>query len=158
VIDGCPPDESLEAVTDALLVASRVLVALSARSIAHVDATISISQFRILVLLSNVGAVNLTALARLLDVPRSASGRTVQRLVVAGLIDRRPHPTSPRESVVELTAQGRKAVARVTAHRRGEIARIVGNMSASERRGLVRALRAFAAASGEPALDVDDLL
>ena len=143
-------DESLDAITDALLTASRLLVAISARSIALVDDTITIPQFRLLVILSNKGPVNLATLASLLDVQPSTIGRMVDRLVSAGLIDRQPHPTSRRELVAELTTRGRKVVQKVTANRRTELARVVEKMPARERRGLVRALAAFAAAGGEP--------
>ena len=143
-------DESLDAITDALLTASRLLVAISARSIALVDDTITIPQFRTLVILSNEGPVNLATLASLLDVQPSTIGRMVDRLVSAGLIDRRAHPTSRRELVAELTARGRRVVQKVTANRRNELARVVEKMPARERRGLVRALAAFAAAGGEP--------
>jgi len=147
--------ESVDAITDALLTASRLLVAISARSIALVDETITIPQFRTLVILSNRGPVNLATLAGLLDVQPSATGRMVDRLVSAGLIDRGPHPSSRRELVAELTVHGRELVQQVTAHRRREIARIVENMPSRERRGLVRALTAFTAAGGEPAAHVD---
>ena len=101
-------------ITDALLIASRLLVAVSARSIALVDETITIPQFRTLVILSNRGRVNLATLAGLLDVGPSATGRMVDRLVSAGLIERRPHPHSRRELVAELTAHGREIVQQVT--------------------------------------------
>ena len=143
-------DESLDAITDALLTASRLLVAISARSIALVDDAITIPQFRTLVTLSNEGPVNLATLASLLDVQPSTIGRMVDRLVSAGLIDRRAHPTSRRELVAELTARGRRVVQKVTANRRNELARVVEKMPARERRGLVRALAAFTAAGGEP--------
>jgi DNA-binding MarR family transcriptional regulator len=143
-------DESLDAITDALLTASRVLVAISARSIALVDDTITIPQFRLLVILSNEGPVNLATLAGLLDVQPSTIGRMVDRLVSAGLINRQPHPTSRRELVADLTTRGRRVVQKVTANRRRELARVVEKMPARERRGLVRALTAFAAAGGEP--------
>src|SRR4029079_17944682 len=142
-------DESLDAITDALLTASRLLVAISARSIALVDDTITIPQFRTLVILSNEGPVNLATLAGLLDVQPSTIGRMVDRLGIAGLIDRRAHPTSRRELVAELTARGRRVVQKVTANRRNELARVVEKMPARERRGLVRALAAFNAAGGE---------
>ncbi len=143
-------EESVDAITDALLTTSRLLVAVSARSIAAVDETITIPQFRTLVILSNRGSVNLATLAGLLDVKPSAAGRMVDRLVGAGLIDRLPHPTSRRELLAELTQRGRKVVRQVTTHRRREIARIVEKMPPTERRGLVRALTAFTAAGGEP--------
>lgn len=148
--DTAAVEQSLDAITDALLTASRLLVAISARSIALVDETITIPQFRTLVILSNEGPVNLATLASLLDVQPSTIGRMVDRLVSAGLIDRRAHPTSRRELVAELTARGRGVVQQVTANRRNELARVVAKMPARERRGLVRALAAFTAAGGEP--------
>ena len=154
--DSAAVDESLDAITDALLTASRLLVAISARSIALVDDTITIPQFRTLVILSNEGPVNLATLAGLLEVQPSTIGRMVDRLVTAGLIDRRPHPTSRRELVVGLTTRGGRVVQKVTANRRKELARVVEKMPVRERRGLVRALTAFATAGGEPPyVDID---
>jgi DNA-binding MarR family transcriptional regulator len=144
-------DESLDLITDALLTASRLLVAISAQSIAQVDNTITIPQFRTLVILSNRGPMNLATLSALLGVQPSATGRMVDRLVSAGLIDRLPHPTSRRELLAALTPRGREIVRQVTAHRRTEIARIVQKMPGPERHGLVRALTAFTTAGGEPA-------
>ncbi|MBN3458451.1 MarR family transcriptional regulator [Mycolicibacterium sp.] len=143
-------DESVDAITDALVTASRLLVAISARSIAEVDESITIPQFRALVILSSRGASNLATLAGLLDVQPSTIGRMVERLVSAGLIDRQQHPNSRRELLVELTARGRDVVDTVTVRRRGEIARVVQAMPERERRGLVTALTAFTAAGGEP--------
>ncbi|OBJ49138.1 MarR family winged helix-turn-helix transcriptional regulator [Mycobacterium sp. 1423905.2] len=148
-------DESLDFITDALLTASRLLVAISAHSIAMVDDSLTIPQFRTLVILSNRGPINLATLATLLGVQPSATGRMVDRLVSAGMIDRLPHPTSRRELLAALTKKGRDVVAKVTANRRAEIARIVEKMPPAERHGLVRALTAFAAAGGEPDAHVD---
>jgi DNA-binding MarR family transcriptional regulator len=150
--------DSIDAITDALLTASRLLVAISARSIADVDESITIPQFRTLVILSSRGSMNLATLAGLLGVQPSTTGRMVERLVTAGLIDRQPHPNSRRELVVKLSGRGHQLVRRVTARRRDEIARVVRNMPARERRGLVRALTAFTTSGGEPAahIDIDD--
>jgi DNA-binding MarR family transcriptional regulator len=150
-------EDSLDLITDALLTASRLLVAISARSIAHVDETITIPQFRTLVILSIRGPMNLGTLAGQLGVQRSAAGRMVDRLVAVGLIDRQTNPTSRRELLAALTTRGRQIVRRVTAHRRDEIARIVEAMPAQERRGLVRALTAFTAAGGEPEAQLEDV-
>jgi len=153
-----PVEESLDSITDALMTSARLLIAISATSIAAVDENITIPQFRTLVILSNEGSVNLATLATLLGVKPSATGRMVDRLVSAGLIDRLPHPTSRRELLAALTPRGRKVVRQVTTHRRAEIARIVEKMPPTERHGLVRALTAFTVAGGEPTtcLDVDD--
>ena len=148
-------DESLDEVTDSLMTASRLLVAISARSIGLVDETITLPQFRTLVILANRGPINLATLAGLLGVQPSATGRMVDRIVAAGLIDRLPHPTSRRELLAALTRRGREVVRRVTAHRRAEIAAIVEKMPTPERHGLVRALTAFTVAGGEPDVQLD---
>jgi DNA-binding MarR family transcriptional regulator len=150
-------DESLDVITDALLTASRLLVGMSVRSIAQVDDTITMAQFRTLVILSNRGPINLATLANLLGVQPSATGRMVDRLVASGLIDRLPHPTSRRELLATLTKRGRDVVRKVTTYRRAEIAAIVERMPAADRHGLVRALTSFTAAGGEPdaGLDID---
>ena len=106
-------------------------------------------------ILSNRGRVNLATLADLLDVGPSTTGRVVERLVTAGLIDRRAHPDSRRELVAELTAHGRQIVQQVTAHRRRQIAGIVDKMPARERGGLVRALTAFTTAGDESHAHLD---
>ncbi|MFL6044250.1 MAG: MarR family winged helix-turn-helix transcriptional regulator [Propionibacteriaceae bacterium] len=153
-------EDSLDAITDALLTASRLLVAISARSIAQADETITIPQFRTLVILSTRGPISVKTLAGLLHVQRSTTGRMVERLLTAGLIDRRPHPALRRELVVELTPHGQQIVQAVTAHRREEIARVVHNMPERERYGLVSALTAFTTAGGEPParLEIDGYL
>ncbi|RSM85310.1 MarR family transcriptional regulator [Kibdelosporangium aridum] len=142
------PDD-VDAVTDAVLAASRLLVAVSARSIAAVDDTITIPQFRVLVVLDAKGPQKLVSVAATLGVNPSTATRTVDRLVNAGLIDRQTSPTSRRELVVALTRSGRTVVRNVTKRRRAQIAEIVGEMSPTARRGLIRALTAFTTAGGE---------
>ncbi len=142
--------ESPEVITDALLTASRLLVAISARSIAEVDETITFPQFRTLVILSSHGPLKSATLAGLLEVQPSTSGRMVDRLAGAGLIERRPNPASRREVLIELTPRGHAVVRSVTDRRRAQIARVVARMPSSERRGLIRALTAFTTAGGEP--------
>lgn len=143
-------EESVDEITDALLTASRLLMGMSARSIALVDETITIPQFRTMLILANRDPINLATLSGLLEVAPSTTGRMVDRLVSAGLLDRRPHPDSRRELVVTLTGRGREIIEAVTARRRDEIARVVAQMPQKERRGLVRALTAFSAAGSEP--------
>lgn len=148
-------DDSLDAITDALLTASRLLVGISARSIAEVDDSITIPQFRTLVILSSRGSMNLATLAGVLDVQPSTVGRMVDRLVNADLVLRQQHPSSRRELMVKLTPRGQRLVRKVTARRRDELARVVDRMPLRERHGLVRALTAFTAAGGEPDAYVD---
>jgi DNA-binding MarR family transcriptional regulator len=145
------PDDDVDAVTDAVLTASRLLVAVSARSIATVDESITMPQFRLLVVLSAHGASKLADLAEALGVNPSTATRTVDRLIAAGMVTRSPNPESRREIVLELTQAGNRLVRTAMARRRTEIAGIVARMPASRRRGLVEALTAFTHAGGEPA-------
>lgn len=146
-------EPSVDAIADALVTASRLLLDITARSVAGVDDTLTVPQLRVLVILSSRGATNLTTLASQLDVQPSTIGRMAERLVTAGLIDRRTHPHSRREIVIELTRRGRAVVDTVTKRRRAEIARVVEIMPARERLGMVRALHAFSEAGGEPPAD-----
>ncbi|MCX8563765.1 MarR family transcriptional regulator [Mycolicibacterium mucogenicum] len=149
----CPrsaAEPSADAIADALVTASRLLLDITARSVATVDDALTVPQLRVLAILAARGPTNLTTLAAQLDVQPSTIGRMAERLASAGLIDRHRHPSSGREIVVELTRRGRAVVDTVTARRRAEIARVVEVMPARERTGMVRVLHAFTAAGGEP--------
>lgn len=140
----------VDAVTDAVLTASRLLVAISARSISAVADTITLPQFRLLVILHSRGPLKHAALAEQLGVNPSTVSRMVDRLAAVGMVNRQASPTSRREIVVELTADGDRVVRQVTARRRSEIAKIVTKMPVHARQGLVEVLAAFAEAGEEP--------
>lgn len=142
-------------VTAALLAASRLLVAVSARSLAAVDERITLSQFRTLVILGGAGETKLVALARRLAVNPSTAMRMVDRLVAAGLVRRGANPADRRETVLALTADGERIVNDIAARRRHEISEIAARMPPEHRVGLVSALRAFTDAGGEAQADLD---
>lgn len=152
-----PDPDDVDALTDAVLTASRLLVAVSARSIAAVDEGITLPQFRLLVVLDSRGPLKLTALAEQLAVNPSTATRMVDRLVAADLLRRAANPASRRELVVSLTESGAAVVRKVTQRRRAEITRIVARMPPAQRHGLVRALSAFAEAGDEPSISSDAL-
>lgn len=139
-----------DAVADAVVTASRLLIAVSASSIAAVDETITIPQFRMLVMLRTRGAMKQSVLADHLGVHPSTINRMAERLVGVGLVNRQVNPSSRREVVLDLTESGSRTVTRVTQQRRKEIARIVARMPLARRTQLVEALEAFSEAGGEP--------
>jgi DNA-binding MarR family transcriptional regulator len=145
-----PARQPADAVTDAVLTASRLLIAVSASSIASVDESITIPQFRLLVVLHTRGPMKLSILADRLGVNPSTATRMVDRLVFAGLVDRQINPTSRREVLLDLTEAGGETVLQVTQQRRREIARIVARMPERQRTQLVDGLDAFNEAGGEP--------
>lgn len=145
-----PPDEPPDAaVVDAVLLASRVLVAVAARSLATAPTDITLPQYRALVVLASRGPQRASALAEELDIQPSSVTRLCDRLESKGLIVRAVAPTSRREVEIELSATGRRVVDRVTLVRRREIGRIVAAVPVERRQLLVTALAEFAAAAGE---------
>jgi DNA-binding MarR family transcriptional regulator len=143
-------DDGTDEVTSALLTASRLLVAISVRSLAAAEDAVTLPQFRLLVVLSSQGPAKLVTLAGLLEVNPSTAMRMVDRLAAAGLVDRQASPESGREIRIQLTDAGRGIVDDVTARRRADIAAVVSRMEPGQRHALVAALRAFTEAGGEP--------
>ncbi len=147
-------DDDLANATEALLIASRALVGVAARSIAGVD-EITLPQYRALVVLMRPNTVTIGDLAVALDIHPSTATRLCDRLELKRLVRRRPGvSTDRRVTPVGLTPKGRRLVERVTEHRRRDIAVIVASMSSEERRNVIRSLTSFAVTAGEvPGID-----
>lgn len=152
--DGAGPPDDVTALTSAMLTASRLLVAVSLRSLAAGQERVTLPQFRLLVLLGGHGETKLVTLAEHLVVNPSTALRMVDRLAGRGFVSRRVNPDSRREVLLRLTAAGQHIVDQVIARRRAEIAAIITRMPVTHRSGLVEALRAFAAAGGELSAEV----
>ena len=138
------------------MLAARALVAVIARSVAEVEATVSMAQLRILVLVATREQVNLGSVAAELGVHPSNASRACDRLVEEGLLQRRDSPTDRRNLVLELSVQGEELVASVIENRRAAMNTILSRMTEQDRVGLAPALRAFAAAAGESPADAGD--
>ncbi len=149
--DASRPGSPEEDLVTAVLTASRVLVAISARSLGEVAESLTLPQFRMLVLLHSRGAMSLSRLAEHLAVNPSTAMRMIERLTAAGMVARETSPDDRREVRTVLTEQGARTVVGATERRREEIRRIVQAMPVRQRTGLVTALRAFADAGAEPA-------
>jgi len=142
--------DDVEAVTRAVLTASRLLVAVSARSLAAVEDRVTLPQFRLLVVLYTQGAAKLVLLAERLGVSPSTAMRMVDRLIVIGLADRQTNPGNRRETLLRLTDEGGRIVEVVMAKRHEEISSIVERLAPDQRAALIAALNAFTEAGGEP--------
>ncbi|OLZ64590.1 MarR family transcriptional regulator [Streptomyces sp. IMTB 2501] len=142
-------DREAEAVTLAVMAASRLIVALSARALASVDVPLTLPQLRSLVALHTCGPIKLAAMAATLGVTPSTALRMVERLETLELTDRRVNPDNRREVVLRLTTAGEELVDRVLSHRRAAIRALVERLPAQERAGLVPALTALTAAAGD---------
>jgi DNA-binding MarR family transcriptional regulator len=138
-------DESLDDVVEAVLASSRALVAVSARSIAGVKG-VTLPQYRMLVVLNAV-ASNLSQLARALDVAPSTAMRMIDRLEAAGLVSRVVPAANRRETHLQITSAGRRAVRTVNARRRRDIRAVVERIPDSQRLEFAAAMAAFSAAA-----------
>jgi len=138
-----------EDVTDALITASRALVAVAARSLASVDDDVTLPQYRALIVLATRGPQTVGQLANGLDIHPSTATRLCDRLVTKDLVTRATDEGNRRETNIALKSSGRDIVDRVTSARRDEIARIVGRIPARLRQPTITALNAFSDAAGE---------
>lgn len=144
-----PSAQQSDAVVDAVVAASRALVAIAARSLGVAGEDVTLPQYRALVVLGSRGPQRVIDLAGFLDVTASTATRMCDRLARKGLI-RRQRLTNDRRTVrVSISPAGRKLVAAVTQRRRRDLQAIVQRMSTEERERLVTTLRMFADAAGE---------
>jgi DNA-binding MarR family transcriptional regulator len=136
-------------VVDAVLTASRTLVAVSTRSLGAAAENTTIAQYRMLVVLASRGPLRMVDLATALDVAPSTAGRMTDRLVRKQLARRHRARTDRRSVVVSLTADGRQVVDEATARRRVLIEGILAKLAPEEQQAIAVAFEAFAAAAGE---------
>jgi DNA-binding MarR family transcriptional regulator len=134
---------------DAVLTASRTLIAVTEQSLGAVAEDTTIAQYRALVVLASRGPQRMVDLAAALGVTPSTAGRMCDRLIRKGMIRRHRARTDRREVLVSVTAPGRDVVDQATARRRELLAEILGRLPALEQAAVASALRAFAAAAGE---------
>ncbi len=144
--------DSPAALTEAMLTASRALVAVAARSLAvSAPADVTLPQYRALVVLAARGALRVGDLADALGIHPSTATRLCDRLVDRRLVRRAVDRNNRRETTISLSAGGRRVVDDVTEVRRAEIRAIVDRIPTDLRAPAVAALVAFAEAAGEPA-------
>lgn len=137
-----------DAALDALVLASRAVVGIAARTLPE-GVDVSLVQLRALVLIERDGQRKAGTLAELLNVSPSTVTGLCDRLTARGLAERSLATDNRREVVVRLTPAGKELVQRTIAARRMEMARVLEMIPASQLRGMVEALTAFAEAAGE---------
>ena len=138
-----------ETVVDAVPTASRVLVAIAARSLGGVADDVTLTQYRTLVVLASRGPQGLAALAEAAGVTPPTATRMCDRLVRKGLIVRRHDRGDRRLIRLTLARKGHDLVAAVTERRRIEIAQLLEAVPFDQQAALVDSLQRLAAAAGE---------
>lgn len=138
----------------AVLAACRVLVAVSAQSMAAVEDVADLTQVRALVVVASRGSVSLSELAAATNIHLTRASRLCDRMVASGLINRGDDPSNRRQLTLTLASGGEQVVRAVMRRRRQALEPILNRMSEqmtkSRRAELVSLLRDFAVAGGEP--------
>ncbi|MGW0121172.1 MarR family winged helix-turn-helix transcriptional regulator [Streptomyces sp. NPDC003327] len=100
-------------------------------------------QLRALQILRSQPKLNLTALAKSMDIALPAASRLCDRLAAAGLLERVLHPHKRRELQLNLTGYGRHVLDEVASHRSRALAEVAAAMRPTDLEALRRGLRAF---------------
>jgi DNA-binding MarR family transcriptional regulator len=138
-----------EEIVDAVLSASRVLVAVAARSLGDVAEEVTLTQYRTLVVLASRGPQSLAELAQAVDVTSPTATRMCDRLIKKGLVVRRHERGDRRLIRLTLAKSGRELVDAVTQRRRAEITHLMAAVPPEQQVALVDSLRRLSAAAGE---------
>jgi DNA-binding MarR family transcriptional regulator len=142
-------EKALDEATDVVLLASRALVGVAARSLAATEDQITLVQYRALVALGAQGEQNVGSLADALGIHPSTATRLCDRLIAKGFIDRRTSVESRREVTLALSDSGRALVRAETLRRRRAIRRIVARLDVEMQLEIVEAFGALAEAAEE---------
>lgn len=137
-----------EATDSALLAVARAMMAVSLRAAATLPGGISPIQLRALTVLSGLGQTNLTDLGTALGMSPSSTSRLCDRLVAAGLVERRTSPRTRREVAVRLSEEGTRLLAGYDDHRLAELRAVLDSFEPRRRQQVLGALRDFGAAAG----------
>lgn len=122
---------------------TRDLVGVAMRSLELLEGRLSLSQFRMLAILDELGPSPSSAVARAMGAGASSVTRLADRLESSGHVTRGHDPHNRSVVTLAPTAAGRDLVARVLRWRRDELARVLHRLSPDERAGLTGGLRRF---------------
>jgi DNA-binding MarR family transcriptional regulator len=121
--------------------ATRDLVGVALRSVERLE--VSLPQFRLLLVLHELGRSTSTRCAQALGVVGSSVTRLADRLHASGHLIRGADPSNRSVVTLELTESGRRVVNQVTARRRRELSRLLDRLDPAERASCAAVLRAL---------------
>jgi DNA-binding MarR family transcriptional regulator len=135
-----------------LLALARAVTGLSTRAAGQLG-RVSVTQLRALTVLREREGTRLADLARDLGITVSTASRLVDRLVAAGLAERRRSATTRRELALGPAPAGRELLERYDALRLADLRAALATLPGSRRAEVAAALAEFAAALHRPAAE-----
>lgn len=130
--------------------AARSLLALSTRASIDLPGRLSLTQLRALAEADQAGPCTLNVLADALTISTSSASRLVDRLVAAGVLDRRTSDANRREVRLQVTPAGRRLLRRHENARRAVFADLVRRLTPAETQALLQGLEAVQRQHAEP--------
>jgi DNA-binding MarR family transcriptional regulator len=130
---------------DVLLSTLRLAMGISVRAADEVGDDVSTVQLRALTVLSAEPHCNLGTLAEHMAVALSTASRLVERLVAAGLVDRRTSEANRREVALSLTEHGRRTLERYDAIRLEALHARLAALPPDDRAAVLRGMRLLVA-------------
>jgi DNA-binding MarR family transcriptional regulator len=134
----------IERLAAAVEAAAAPLQAAWLRATDAISAVVSAPQLRALGIVRQHGTINLSQLADELGCVPSSATRLCDRLVAAGLINRKASAETRREITLSLRPQGTRLVHRLENRRRAELASALEQMTPTGARALTRGLEEYA--------------
>jgi DNA-binding MarR family transcriptional regulator len=133
---------------------TRVMVSAIDLAVRSTDGTeLTVSQFRALAFVANHEPTRLTELAGALRVAPSSATETCDRLVQAGMLERRRDADDLRVVRLALTSRGRHELERVRARRIEQMHNVLSQIPQSQHDEVLAALELVADALGAPSDD-----
>jgi DNA-binding MarR family transcriptional regulator len=144
-----PLPERADSLVDAALSASRILVAIAARSLADAGEHVTLPRYGTLVVHASRGPQGVAETAEVLSVTPPTASRLCEPLVRKGLLYRRACRTDRRQVRIGLTRAGRRIIDDVSKRRRLEITNLVADVPSEARVSVVKALQQLCEIAGE---------
>lgn len=104
------------------------------------DASLSLSQLRVLNYLKRCPQASLTDVSEYLDVTRATMSATIERLVQRGLVERIEDPQERRRVLLSLTPTGEQQLQQVLQRTRSQVAQKLDNFSDEQLQQLLQGL------------------
>ena len=122
-----------------------VLLEACEKAVEEIGSAIPPAQLRALLIISQLGSMNLNRLARTLDSSASATSRLIDRMQAAGLLTRDRAAASRREIVLLPTESGQQLAAWIRGQRQHALSQVFESMSSEGRDALARGLEELGA-------------
>ncbi len=139
-----------ESVVDSILRSSRAILSIAVKSLNEIEETISIPQYRILVILGGRGELPMSEIVKETSLAPASATRLCDDLLKKGLIDRGAHHDDRRQVIITITNEGSQLLRRVTESRRQMITEAVANLNETDLNEVEEGFALFANASPEP--------